>query len=227
LTGDENSNSKGAPADEYTIQIKTTRILNIWLNSDDFDAFLIVESEDGTVYENDDEAFDGSNSHLSIIAEPGVYKIWAGAYQAAFDLEGPKKEARGLYELLYEKGSEVKVTTIEGRLDDGDAQLPQGQFYDIIQENINPSGQFHIRLKGYGFSGFLFVESPSGKVYRSNDYESTGGYDYVMNVAPESGIWKFNISSDYRDDMGGYDLEILDLGADSNVGIKTKPIELE
>lgn len=227
LTGDERLNRKGYPADEYTIKIKERRILNIWLNSNDFDAYLIVESEDGTVYYNDDT--EGNNSYLSIIAEPGVYNIWAGAYNASIEFDESMTEARGLYELLYEKGSEVKVSTIKGRLDDADPQLPKGEYYDVIPYNINPRGHFQIRLKGYGFSGFLFIESPSGKVYRSNDFERSemAGFVNVTNIAPERGTWNLTVSSDILGYMGGYDLEILDLGPDSNEGNKTDPIELE
>jgi len=227
LAGDEILNSKGSPADEYTIQINKTQILNVWLNSDDFDAFLIIESEDGTVYENDNVEYDDDNSYLSIIANPGVYRIWAGAYVSSWDYYEPKQEVSGQYELRYERGSEVNVKTIEGRLDNSDKQLPKGEYYDVIEQTINPTGQFQIRLKGYGFSGFLYVESPSGKVYRSNDYNSLGGYANVTNIAPEQGTWKLNVTSDYAEAMGGYDLEIIDFGADSDKVKTTEPIDLE
>lgn len=228
LTGDENLNSKGSPADEYTIQINKTQILNVWLNSDDFDAFLIVESEDGSVYENDNIEFSDDNSYLSIIAAPGVYKIWAGVYKSEWEeFEEPEKEARGQYELLYERGSEVNITTVQGRLDNSDQQLPKGEYYDVIEQTINPTGQFQIRLKGYGFSGFLYIESPSGKMYRSDAYDDVGGYVRVTNITPEQGSWKLYVTSDYSEDMGGYDLEIIDFGANSIKVNNAKPTNLE
>lgn len=228
LTGDENLNSKGAPADEYTIQINKTRILNIWLNSDDFDASLIVESEDGTVYENDDAEWDNDNSYLSIIAAPGVYKIWAGVYKSEWEeFEEPEKEARGQYELLYERGSELNVITLQGRLDNNDQQLPKGEYLDIIDQTMNATGLFEIRVKGYGFSAYLYVESPSGKVYRSHAYDEVGGYARVTDITPEQGSWKLYVTSDYREDMGGYDLEIIDFGADSIKVNNAKPVNLE
>ena len=216
LTGEENLNSKGNPAVEYIIKIKEKRMLDIWLNSDDFDPFLIVESDGGTVLEDDDTY--GNNSHLSIVAEPGEYKIWAGSYNP---------EDRGQFELVYEKGPEVKVTKLEGRLDSNDPQLPKGEFFDQFEHNINPNGHFQIRLKGYGFTGFLLVESPSGKAYRSNDFDNSGGYPIVKNLAPERGTWKITVTSSYLETQGSYDVEILDLGADPQSENTIEPIELE
>jgi len=222
LTDDANLNSKGNPAVEYTIKIKEKRMLEVWLNSDDFDPVLIIESEDGTVFEDDDTY--GNNSYLSLIVDPGEYKIWAGTYGSD---EYDESSGLGQFELVYEKGPVAKVTTIEGRLNSGDSQLPKGEYFDRIDQNINPNGHFIIRLQAYGFTGFLCVESPSGKVYRSSDFESNGGFNYVKNLAPEKGIWKITVTSSYTDSEGGYDVEIIDLGADPKTTNTHKPIELE
>lgn len=216
ITGDEALNMNGIPSDEYVINIKKDRMLEVWLNSNDFDAYLIIEGPDGQVWYNDDS--DDKNSYLSMLATPGKYTIWAGSYSA---------DSRGSYELKYLKGSEVSITRLEGRLDDTDDQLPKGEYVDTFEENINIEGPFDIRLKGLGFTGYLCVTSPSGRVYRSGDYYGSGDYVMISDVAPDKGKWTIQVTSDYVGEMGAYDLEILDFGVDAAQSGGGNAIELD
>lgn len=67
---------KGSRYLTYTLEVEEAQELNIELSSDDFDSFLIVTSDSGTVLEENDDRGDGTlHSRIRRDFEPGRYHI--------------------------------------------------------------------------------------------------------------------------------------------------------
>lgn len=72
----------GKFVDRYEVPAIPGQILRITLVSDDFDAYVTVNSPGGQVF-TDDDGFNGTNSLLELEApEPGIYEILASSYSA-------------------------------------------------------------------------------------------------------------------------------------------------
>lgn len=185
--------------DPHTVEIEKPRILKVWLNSDEFDSYLIVKTPNGQEMVNDDN--EGSNSYVEVFAEtPGTYTIWASTYN-----EG----STGAYELIVEKSAEMNITREEGRLDPRDEQLPKGEYVDTYNREIKAKSPFSIRLKSYGFDGFLVVTSPSGQIWRNDDAADDYTVSMVSDLSPENGQWKIQVTTLEEGEVGAYDLEII------------------
>lgn len=185
--------------DVHTVEVKKPRIIKIALNSDEFDTYLIVKTPSGTEMANDDS--EGSNSYLEVFAEePGTYTIWASTYN-----EG----AEGNYELVINKSGTIEIERTEGRIDPRDEQLPKGEYVDTYTRSIDVDKMFSVRLKCYGFDGYLVVTSPSGQIWRNDDEGDDYHVSLVSDLTPENGEWKIQVTTVEEGEVGAYDLEII------------------
>lgn len=185
--------------DAHTIQVNEPRIIKLWLNSDEFDAYLIVKTPSGTELSNDDN--EGSNSYVEVFAEEtGTYTVWASTYN-----EG----STGEYELQIEKSDRINISRSEGRLDPRDEQLPKGEYVDTHMIKVDTDDTFSIRLKCYGFDGYLVVTSPSGQIWRNDDAGDDYTISMVSDLSPEKGEWKVQVTTLEIEEVGAYDLEVI------------------
>lgn len=185
--------------DAHTIKVEDPCIIKVWLNSDEFDTYLIVKTPNGTELANDDT--EGSNSYVEILAEqPGTYTIWASTYN-----EG----SIGAYDLIIDQSDALNIERVEGRLDPRDNQLPKGEYVDVHEMKIKTDELFNIRLKCYGFDGFLVVTSPSGQVWRNDDADEDLSVSLVSDLTPEDGEWTIQVTTVSTEEVGAYDLEVI------------------
>ncbi len=182
----------------HVIEVDEPRMIRVWLNSDEFDTYLVIKTPMGTEEYNDDA--EGSNSYLEILAEPGTYTIWASSYD-----EG----TTGNYDLIIDQSEEVSIERLEGRLDPRDEQLPKGEYVDTFEQSISSAEPFSVRLKSYGFDGYLVVTSPSGTTWRNDDWEGDISVSMVTGLQPEKGKWKIQVTTLEIEEVGAYDLEII------------------
>lgn len=186
--------------DIHEVKVSSPSMLRVTLNSEDFDAYLLIKTPDGLELTNDDH--EGNNSYLEVIAEkPGTYSIWASSYG-----EG----SEGEYSLIVDKSTGLSVERTEGRLDPRDTQLPKGEYIDVYKRTISGSKNFTVRLVCYGFDGFLVVTSPSGQVYRNDDAEDVS-ISRVSDLVPEAGEWTIQVTTAAVEEVGAYDLELITL----------------
>lgn len=199
LTADDTKRENAYFYDAHTIKVKSPCIIKIWLNSDEFDTYLIVKTPRGQELVNDDD--EGSNSYVEVFAEEeGTYTIWASTYN-----EG----SEGAYQLIIDQSDELEIERTEGRLDPRDEQLPKGEYVDTYTRSISVNKNFNIRLKAYGFDGFLVVTSPSGQVWRNDDADDDSSISMISDLSPEAGDWKIQVTTYEEGEVGAYDLEII------------------
>lgn len=198
LSSDDMMRDERQYYEAHTVEIEEPRMLRVSLNSDEFDTYLIIKTPMGTEEYNDDA--EGSDSYLELLAEPGTYTIWASSYD-----EG----TTGSYSLGIELGDEIEIERVEGRLDPRDEQLPKGEYVDTYMQDIESSEPFSVRLKSYGFDGYLVVTSPSGTTWRNDDWEGDISVSMVTGLQPEKGEWKIQVTTLEIEEVGAYDLEII------------------
>lgn len=185
--------------DVHTLEIDGPRMMKVTLTSDEIDTYLVVKTPYGTEESNDD--WEGSNSHVEFLAEEeGTYTIWASSYDA---------DSQGSYTLSIDAEQEVSVERKEGRLDPRDEQLPKGEYVDTYKQSIDAGGPFSIRMKSYGFDGYLVVVSPSGETFRNDDYDSDVSVSMLTGLSPEKGEWTIHCTTLDIEEVGAYDLEII------------------
>lgn len=185
--------------DIHTVDIDSPRMMKVWLNSDEIDTYLIIKTPYGTEEYNDD--WEGSDSYIEFLAEePGTYSIWASSYDA---------ETEGAYELVIDLDQEVDVTRTEGRLDPRDEQLPKGEYVDTYTQTIDASKPFSIRMKSYGFDGYLVVISPDGETFRNDDHDGDISVSMLTGLMPQKGEWTIHCTTLDIEEVGAYDLEII------------------
>lgn len=185
--------------DVHQIEVDSPRMIRVWLNSEEFDAYLVIKTPYGTEEVNDD--MEGSDSYIEILAdEPGTYTVWASAYEGG---------STGSYQLVIDIAEEVNIERIEGRLDPRDERLPKGEYVDTYTREISADEAFSVRLRAYGFDGYLVVTSPSGQTFRNDDYDSDYTISMLTGLQPEKGKWKIQVTTLNIDEVGAYDLEII------------------
>ncbi|NVK05167.1 MAG: hypothetical protein HWD92_10100 [Flavobacteriia bacterium] len=185
--------------DVHTVELDGARMMKVTLSSDEIDTYLIIKTPYGTEEYNDD--WEGSDSYIEFLAEEeGTYIIWASSYDA---------ESEGAYTLSIDMDQEVSVERIEGRLVPRDEQLPKGEYVDTYKRTIEAGSPFSVRMKSYGFDGFLVVVSPSGETFRNDDYDGDISISMLTGLSPESGEWTIHCTTLDIEEVGAYDLEII------------------
>jgi hypothetical protein len=186
--------------DEYTVDLAEGQELTVRMASPDFDTFIIVRSPSGEVTENDDFEGDQRKSQVDLVAmEAGTYTVWATAYDA---------DQLGSYSLDIEPGAIASIQLLEGRLDPRDAVALKGEYVDLHEVEIDSGQPFRVDLVSYGFDGYLVVTSPSGQVWRNDDFGSTT----LARVGPlpaEAGTWRIQATSARAEEVGAYDVRII------------------
>ena len=196
----------------YTFTAANFSAVQIDLQSEDFDAFLVLYAGDGledrseaNVVEFDDDSGSGFNSRISALVSPGTYLI----------------EARPL--LVGQVGAyalDLALTAIEG--DEDDPSAPTVAYGDSLAGQVFPAGD----IDGYVFSGaagdlvtidlvsedfdtFLEVLR-EGEVVALND---DGGVDLNSRLEdfalPASGDYLIRVHELGDDGEGGYGLRLL------------------
>ncbi len=191
----------GEPYDAYTFEAQEGQEVTVHLEGEpSLDTYLVVRAPSGAEWFNDD--FAGANvSQVALVAgEPGTWTAWASGFNNA---------QQGSYDLTITLGGIAEVSTTQGRLDPSDRQLVKGEYADTLRIDAPASGRFTVELLCYGFDGFLRVTSPGGQVWR-NDDAGTMNVSRIENLQGAPGTWTADITTVSPEEVGAYDLRVLD-----------------
>ena len=72
--------SRGSYADRYELVLNVAALVEIKLDSDDFDAYVVVRNSDDEYMTSDDDGGVETNSRLQFTMQPGTYYIMASAW---------------------------------------------------------------------------------------------------------------------------------------------------
>jgi len=105
--------------------------------------------------------------------------------------------------------------SVQGRLQNGDAQLQSGEFRDTYTLNARAGQRLTIRLNGTGFDAYLMVRGP-GDFSQDNDDDSLtpGSTNSRLDVtAPSNGEMNITVTSFQAGESGSYTLSVEQAGA--------------
>lgn len=174
----------GDLAEPFAFEGEAGSVVEITMQSDAFDSYLVLEGPSGdAVGQNDDgDAASGTNSWLwRELPESGTYTIWAGSLGGS---------ATGSYSLSLESGEAAREP----------ASMAVGEEYTgSIQSDDGYDPRFGDRARPVTFDGsagqsvsivmrsdaldpYLVLEGPSGAIVDHND-DGTGGTDSRLDVS--------------------------------------------
>ena len=185
--------------DTYTLQLTAGERIVATLSSDDFDAYLVLESPEGKEIENDDysEASDARIDEL--IDVPGTWKIKVSSYE-----DGEQGEY--LLTVVRERLQELESYT--GILDEGDAVSVKGEYYDSYKVFLERHQRVVISMRSEQFDPFLVLKPLQGRRILNDDYEveTESRLDFI---AESSGQYEIFATSYAGGVTGQYSLRIL------------------
>ncbi len=96
----------------------------------------------------------------------------------------------------------------EGRLDKGDSQLDEGEYYDVYDFQGSTGDVVAVDLYSSDFDTYLALLAPSGAGTRNDDYQESTSQSRIEKVLDETGEWSVLVTSYEAAEMGAYDLSI-------------------
>jgi hypothetical protein len=202
---------KGQPYDSTAVELGEGTVMLIVSNASAAPLALIAVGPDG---ERRVGTTDGSGSNLTMYGAPaGTWTVWIGGEEG----QGVDNAAYSLTTVVSEGGS---AENYEGRLDEGDLQLPLGEFADVIEIDVAEGQDILFELSSLDFDTFLVVESAGGApmVRRNDDAETPigemgfGGSSLSFEASETSGrggTWRIWVTSFSAGATGDYLLRVI------------------
>ena len=186
--------------------------LTLDLTADGFDPYLMLISPGGNQEENDD--FEGSTSHSRIettLTESGNYRVIVTSYATG---------ETGSYDLGMEFGGAVQTSgqrdvariaageTQQGRLEDGDGTLDNGQLRDLWVFDGQAGQNVTIDMQSTDFDTYLALVPPSGDPVQNDDFEGSTQHSQISLQLRDSGRYRIVATSYQAGETGAYQLSL-------------------
>jgi len=216
--GDETL-ATGERRDLFSFEGQAGTPVNIELQSEDFDPFLMLVSPSGQQWENDDVDLASNNLNSQILMslpESGTYRIVATSYrpgeQGAYLLKlrtgsgGAPADPASPTAPAAPAAATGAARTISGALEASDQRLSSGEHVDRHAVTFQSGRAVQLRLASSDFDTYLLVRSPSGRQWDNDDFQS-GSLDSGLDlVPPESGEYSVAVTSYRPGETGAYTL---------------------
>ena len=207
----------GESADVYALAGRADELVRIELSSEAFDAYLMVIGPSGRLWENDDAG--GTRDAVVELTWPatGSYRVVATTFAAA---------ESGPYDLKVSSGARVlgrasspspasamaAADVRRGALEDGDAVLPTGEWYDTHVLQLRQGEHVHLKLTSSAFDTYLIVEPPGDADSQENDDGGDGTHaelDFVAAEQQQQGAHRVLVTSYEPGERGAYELRVM------------------
>ena len=202
----------GSYADQYAYTGQAGEQVRIVLDSQSFDAFLILGSGPPGAWErlaSDDDGGGGTNALLeAVLPEAGVYTIVVNSFSPAE--EGAYSLSLGSGAQGLEPGILASEVTVDGNLDGNDLSLDDGTYYDAWMLDGRAGDSFEIILRSADFDAYLIVASgtPGSFEFLSENDDGAGGLDSQLTfMVPEDGVYSI-LANSFDIASGDYSLEV-------------------
>jgi hypothetical protein len=185
--------------DTYTLQLNSGDRIVATLKAPEFDAYLFLESPDGTEIENDDHNDESDALIDAIIDVSGSWKVKVSSYE-----EGEQ----GQYLLTVVRERLEELDSYTGVLEDRDPVSVKGEHYDSYSVYLERNQRVVISMRSEQFDPFLVLKPPRGRRAVNDDYQSEAEsrLDYIV---PVEGQYELFATSYAGDELGEYSLRIL------------------
>jgi len=173
----------------------------IEMHSADFDSYLELRDEAGTMVAENDDGGDGNDALiLTRLPSGGRYRIVARTYSG---------ETSGLYELSFALGGEVaragrvlelrEGQTVLGRLEAGDSVVGDSTYADIFTWRASREGDVVIDLRSGDFDAYLLVKDGNGATLATDD-DGGDGTNSRVNLHVQRGQLLRVLANSYGED---------------------------
>jgi hypothetical protein len=213
----DNQRASGKYEDVYLIRGRRGERVDLRLNADDFDPYLLVTGPGGFQLSNDDDRR-GDTLHSRLVFElpaDGEYRVSATSFAPG---------AMGAYRLLAARaggGDELdrmqaaapiaRNAALSGRLHEGDLRLGGSKFQDRYLLAGRRGQRIRIGLESDDFDTFLMLEGPDGTTITSDDITENGRTSTnsrLDTVLVEDGNYVVTVTSYADGATGKYDLSV-------------------
>lgn len=126
------------------------------------------------------------------------------AFRVAVFGRGPRVAPGG----VLVTGEIISRTTHRGRLDPGDEQLREGEYFDEYTIRAEAGQRIMADLRSPHFDTFLILEAPSGDSERNDDYAEDTMHSHIEWEVEEDGDYAILVTSFSPEATGDYVLQV-------------------
>jgi S1-C subfamily serine protease len=226
----------GSFADAYVYNGRAGEQITVSLDSDDFDAWLVVDDPSGPMREHDDDSGGDLNSELTVtLPHNGQYLIVAnsvaegatgqyrlsvrsgGGGRVADGNDGNRGNSGGGVDLSQiDLGRATRITagqTLSGQLTTGDYLLSDNTYAHPYVYYGRAGEQITVTLRSSSFDSWLVVSEPGGSLNEHDD-DSGGGNDSQLTLTlPHAGRYVIAANTVGQRDTGPYTISVQSGGA--------------
>jgi len=221
----------GQWADIFPVDLAVgDRLLVEMEGSKKLDTFLVVKAPSGTVYENDDAGSSNVSAIDMFAEERGTWIVYASSYGSAqkgkYNIRISKAEGDGTAPSPgpQSQGAGPQLSQISmgqsttGRLEAGDAQLDNGEWFDAYEVQLQAGQQVAVEMSSDGLDTYVGTRSPSGEVNSNDDFEGSRTRSRIEWTVEETGTWVMLATTYAADESGSYTLLVEPFSAGSDNG---------
>ncbi len=193
----------GQWADIFPVDLQAgDRLLVEMEGSKKLDTFLVVKAPSGTVYENDDAGSSNVSAIDMFAEEGGTWIVYASSYGAGqkgkYSIRISKADGDGSAPARPQSaqggggpsmGQMAMGQPTSGRLEAGDAQLDNGEWFDAYEIQLQAGQQVAIEMSSNGLDTYLGLRSPSGEVSSNDDWDGSRTRSRIEWMVEETGTW--------------------------------------
>ncbi len=209
LVDGDATHRRGELIDWIDLPTEPGQVVEVFLNSEDFDTYLILQTPTGATLENDDYEGDSSRSHAVLTIErPGVHRVgvttfepgMAGAYTVDVRITAAPDPRAQRDSTLLAHGDNVR-----GDLAYGDVQTDRGTLADRYSFDAQAGQRVVIDLTSSAFDTFLELTLPDGQRLHNDDFDGSGHSRLSFDVE-QSGPYRLTATSFGPGQIGDYRL---------------------
>lgn len=208
----------GAYADVYPVDVEVgDRLLIEMEGQKKLDTFLALKAPSGEMYENDDNGRANRSMLDMFVEESGTWLVYAtttearkrGRYHIRVAVDTSGRGAAPTAPTA--AGGVMPITpgqTMEGRLEDGDLTLANGEYTDLYSVEVSAGQRLLVDMTSAAVDTYIGVRSPSDNVDGNDDFEGSRGRSVFDAVVEESGTWTIYATSYAAGESGPYQLRV-------------------
>lgn len=201
--------------DVWNFQGQRGQIVDLRMQSSDFDPYVAIVGPNEFSDFNDDDPDGGTNSRLIVtLPSDGAYTIaatsYAGGESGSYSLtlgDGRGQAVRQVPVAPAEQaqsGGLIQIgQTVAGALQPGDGTLQSGEYSDDYRFVGRRGQRIRVELTSSAFDAYTILRTPSGDQTDVDDSE--GSTDSVLDmVLPEDGEYQVSVTSYQPGETGSY-----------------------
>ncbi len=206
-------------AQRYRVQLVAGQQVQITLQGDDFDAYLMLLDDDDTVVARDDDSAGGTDARIDftaaktgphIIIVNSLGKQEEGAFALFVEHKGGPQANTNAEPDINIKSISIGQT-VTGALTSASAKLDDGTYYDVYTLTGVPNTTVDILLASVDFDAYLLLSSFSDQelTQLESDDDSGGGTDAKITYRiPDSGVYVIRVNTLSEGESGFYVLSV-------------------